>query len=226
MSAEALLPGRAPAGPPPVVARVLVFRCPQCRHQPSVIADVRDGKLMLTCEQCGHDWTRDDRRTSPERRRIEQPIARERREAERRRIFPGRPPAAATDDPAGGNVIASTAATFGPSIRVRGSIAAEEDILLNGPVDGTVSVPGHTVTIGETGHVTASIDARNVVVYGRVQGHITAAGRIALKPGAHVEGDLVSRLLAVADGAIFTGRVYRPAEAAREAERTAAASPE
>jgi cytoskeletal protein CcmA (bactofilin family) len=176
---------------------------------------------VLACEQCGHGWTREDRRTTAERRRQVQPVARERRETARRRYLPGGETATAGDrsstsatgaslaDASGGGV------TLGPSIQVNGTISAGEDVLLNGRIEGKIAVPGHTVTIGEAAQVAASIDARNVIVWGALRGNITATGRIVLKPGAQVEGDLVSRVLGISDGALFQGRVRRPQEQER-----------
>jgi len=110
-----------------------------------------------------------------------------------------------------GNAASNDApAVKGSSIVIKGELTASEDMVLHGRVEGTISMPGHTLTIGAQGHVAATVVAKDVIVHGFVLGNVTANSRLELKATARMSGELSSPKLIVADGANVSGTVNMP----------------
>lgn len=98
-------------------------------------------------------------------------------------------------------------AVIGKSVQVRGEVKGNEDLVVEGLVEGTITLNEHRLTIGANAKVTANVGARDVVVLGTLQGDIHAAGRVELRSGSHVNGDIRAARLSVEDNAIFSGKV-------------------
>ncbi|MFP5227116.1 MAG: polymer-forming cytoskeletal protein [Acidobacteriota bacterium] len=98
-------------------------------------------------------------------------------------------------------------ATIGKSVQIRGEVKGNEDLVVEGLVEGTVTLTDHRLTIGANARVTANVVARDVVVLGSLQGDIHAAGRVELRAGSRVNGDIRAARLSVEDNAIFSGKV-------------------
>jgi cytoskeletal protein CcmA (bactofilin family) len=98
-------------------------------------------------------------------------------------------------------------ATIGSAIKIKGEVTGDEDLLIQGRVDGSVELREHAVTVGTDGRVTASISARVVMVEGRVDGDIEARERIVLRSSSQVEGDITAPRVVLEDGARFRGGV-------------------
>ena len=102
---------------------------------------------------------------------------------------------------------ASSLPTVGQKIRLKGEITGEEDLLIEGQVEGSVVLRSHAVTIGEEGEVKASIVGRTITVKGSVKGNLTADEQIVLHSSATVEGDLTAPRVMMEDGATFRGGI-------------------
>lgn len=98
-------------------------------------------------------------------------------------------------------------ATIGRSISVRGEVSGDEDLLIQGQVDGSVELGQHSVTVGGDGRVKANITARVVTVEGSVEGDLTAQEQIVLRGSARVQGDIRAPRVVLEDGASFRGLV-------------------
>jgi cytoskeletal protein CcmA (bactofilin family) len=98
-------------------------------------------------------------------------------------------------------------ATIGRSITIRGEVTGDEDLLIQGRVEGSVDLKQHAVTVGPDGKVKASITARVVTVEGTVQGDLTADEQLILRSSARVEGDMTAARVVLEDGARFRGGV-------------------
>jgi cytoskeletal protein CcmA (bactofilin family) len=98
-------------------------------------------------------------------------------------------------------------ATIGRSITIRGEVTGDEDLLIQGRVDGSVDLKQHAVTVGADGDVKASIIGRVVTVEGKVQGNITADEQVILRSAAQVQGDITAPRVVLEDGARFRGGV-------------------
>ncbi len=98
-------------------------------------------------------------------------------------------------------------ATIGRSITIRGDVTGDEDLLIQGRVDGSVSLREHAITVGPDGVVKASIVGRVVSIEGRVEGNVTAEEQVVLKTSASVQGDISAPRIVLEDGAKFRGGV-------------------
>jgi cytoskeletal protein CcmA (bactofilin family) len=112
-------------------------------------------------------------------------------------------------------------ATIGRSITIRGDVTGDEDLLIQGRVDGSVSLREHAITIGPDGVVKASIVGRVVSIEGRVEGNISADEQIVLRTSATVQGDISAPRVVLEDGAKFRGGV----EMGDAADRARASQP-
>jgi cytoskeletal protein CcmA (bactofilin family) len=98
-------------------------------------------------------------------------------------------------------------ATIGPSILVKGDITGDEDLVIQGRVEGSVKLAQHNVTVGGNGRVKADVSGRTVVVEGEVTGDLRAQEQIILRHTAQVEGSIAAPRVALEDGAIFRGTI-------------------
>jgi len=98
-------------------------------------------------------------------------------------------------------------ATIGPSIKIKGDVSGDEDLLIQGQVEGKVKLGKHNVTIGSDGHVKADVHGRSVVVEGQVEGDLHAKEQIVLRHTARVEGSITAPRVTLEDGAVFRGGI-------------------
>jgi cytoskeletal protein CcmA (bactofilin family) len=98
-------------------------------------------------------------------------------------------------------------ARIGKTIVIRGEVKGNEDVIVDGRVEGTVNLPESRLTIGSNANVAADLSAKDILVLGRVQGNLQATGRVELRAGCVVEGDICALRLAVEDNASFRGKV-------------------
>lgn len=104
--------------------------------------------------------------------------------------------------------------TIGKDVRIRGDLSGTEDIYVDGDVEGTISFPEAKFTVGPGGRVHANVTARDVIVMGRVNGHLRAAGRVELRQGAQVLGDITAARLSIEESAVIKGKVELSQQAA------------
>jgi cytoskeletal protein CcmA (bactofilin family) len=98
-------------------------------------------------------------------------------------------------------------ACIGASLEIKGRINAEEDLQIDGKVEGPVSVRGHRLTVGRSGQLNSEVSARELVVFGKVTGNINATDRVEIKKDGAVIGDIQTTRISIEDGAIFKGRI-------------------
>lgn len=113
-------------------------------------------------------------------------------------------------------------AIIGPSIAITGEVNGDEDLLIQGRVDGTVNLEQHAVTVGPEGRVKAGINGRVVVVEGSVEGDLRALEQIILRRSARVSGDVTAPRVVLEDGATFRGRIDMGDGAGRAGRRSPA----
>jgi cytoskeletal protein CcmA (bactofilin family) len=114
-------------------------------------------------------------------------------------------------------------ATLGKSITVKGDLTGNEDLVIEGVVEGTVSLPSGQLTIGAEGKVRAEVKAKAVVVIGRVTGNVSATDRMEVQSTGVVEGDVRAPRLIVQEGAVINGSVEMTREGAAAAKPAAPA---
>ena len=98
-------------------------------------------------------------------------------------------------------------ARIGKSVVICGEVKGSEDLIVDGRVEGTVSLSESRLTIGPNANVAADLSAKDILILGHVQGNLVASGRVELRSGCQVEGDIQALRLAVEDNAIFRGKV-------------------
>lgn len=98
-------------------------------------------------------------------------------------------------------------ANIGSSIHIKGELSGNEDLTIDGKVEGVIRLRDHSLTISENGHITAEVFAKSAVIHGQVIGDVCAVDRIEIAEGGLVEGDLVAPKVVLADGARFKGRI-------------------
>jgi len=100
-------------------------------------------------------------------------------------------------------------------VTVKGNVSAREDVFIDGELEGTVRLADAILTVGPNGHVRAEIEAREILVEGRVQGKLHGHDRVRISPSGWVRGDVLTHGIVIEEGAFFLGRVevLRPEEA-------------
>ena len=98
-------------------------------------------------------------------------------------------------------------ANIGKTVVIKGDISGSEDIYVDGQVEGSIQLLGHSLTIGPNGRVHASVAAKNVTVGGSLEGNIHATERTEMRKSAVVNGDVQTRRIAIEEGAYFKGKL-------------------
>lgn len=98
-------------------------------------------------------------------------------------------------------------ARLGASLHVKGEISGNEDLHIDGSVEGLVQLEDRKLTVGASAKLTADVVAREVVVYGSVKGNLRARDRIEIKKDGSVVGDLTTARIMIEDGAYFKGSI-------------------
>ncbi len=96
---------------------------------------------------------------------------------------------------------------IGQSVHIKGELTGNEDLTIDGTVNGKIMVKDHGLTIGANGKIEAEVHAKTVVVVGQVTGNITADDKVEIAPSGSVQGDIRAPRVAIADGARFKGSI-------------------
>ena len=107
----------------------------------------------------------------------------------------------------------SAASYLGPGLRVSGEITGNEDLRLDGNIEGSVAIGGFRLTVGTSAHLKADVVAREALISGEVVGDIRAADRIEISKTASITGDLTTGRIVIEEGAYFNGEVEVGAQA-------------
>ncbi|HEV2288843.1 MAG TPA: polymer-forming cytoskeletal protein [Candidatus Acidoferrales bacterium] len=113
----------------------------------------------------------------------------------------------AMNDPMHSAPSSGATARLGASLHVKGEITGNEDLSVDGSVEGLIQLEERKLTVGASAKVTADIIAREVVVYGNVKGNLRARDRIEIKKDGSVVGDLTTARIMIEDGAYFKGSI-------------------
>jgi cytoskeletal protein CcmA (bactofilin family) len=95
---------------------------------------------------------------------------------------------------------------IGKTIRIRGEVTGDEDVLLDGQLEGRIEL-SKALTIGRNATVQAEVQAASVAVSGKFHGNIQASSRVEIDGSATVVGNVTSPRISIADGAYFKGSV-------------------
>jgi cytoskeletal protein CcmA (bactofilin family) len=103
--------------------------------------------------------------------------------------------------------VARNLACLGKSLEIKGTISGDEDMQIDGRVEGPVSLQGQKLTVGGSGQLNSQITAREIVVYGKVSGNLRARDRVEIKKDGSVIGDIATARISIEEGAYFKGRI-------------------
>ena len=98
-------------------------------------------------------------------------------------------------------------ARIGKTVIICGELKGSEDLIVDGHVEGTINLVESRLTIGPNANIAADLIAKDVLILGHLKGNVVASGRVELRAGCNVEGDIRALRLAVEDNAVFRGRV-------------------
>jgi cytoskeletal protein CcmA (bactofilin family) len=99
------------------------------------------------------------------------------------------------------------AAVIGKSVQIRGEVRGSEDLMVDGHVEGTITLIDSRLTIGPNAHVAANVSAKDVILLGQLSGNITATGKVELRDGCDLVGDISAARLSIEEKAVFRGKV-------------------
>ena len=98
-------------------------------------------------------------------------------------------------------------ANIGRSLVIKGEVTGAESLFIDGRIEGTISFPDNRVTIGRNGSVAANINAKEVVIMGKVQGNVECTDRLDIRSEGVLAGDVITHRISVEEGAILKGGV-------------------
>ena len=116
-------------------------------------------------------------------------------------------PAAPRPAPASTGTSTADQATIGKSLVIKGEVTGSESLYIDGRVEGSINLAGNRVTVGRNGVVAANINAREIVVLGKVRGNLTASDRVDIRSDGSLTGDVVAARISIEDGAFFKGGI-------------------
>ena len=125
------------------------------------------------------------------------------------------PPPVSSSKPNPAPPRAERQAVLGPSIKIKGSLSGEEDLLIEGHVEGEVSFKHHAVTVGKRGKVDADLYCKSIFVEGEVHGNLYGEDLVVVRKSANVHGNAVAPRVSLEDGSQFHGAIdMQPKQAA------------
>jgi cytoskeletal protein CcmA (bactofilin family) len=96
---------------------------------------------------------------------------------------------------------------IGPSITIKGTVSGDEDLLVQGKVEGSIELKDNEVSVGQSGRVTADVNAKTVKIDGEVTGDISGGEKVVISKSGRVRGNIVAPRVTLEDGAIFKGSI-------------------
>ena len=112
------------------------------------------------------------------------------------------------DPPQRSSASSKRTSVLGPTLSFRGGeLSADEDLIIEGMVEGTITHQSHNLTIGRNGRVKADVKARTITVQGTVQGDLYGDEAVYIASTGQVHGNVVSPRVAIEDGASFSGKI-------------------
>ena len=122
-------------------------------------------------------------------------------------VRPTPTPAPTYEPPARAAAPTGDQATLGKGLVIKGEISGSESLFIDGKVEGTINLPGNRLTVGRNGQVNASINAREIVVLGKVRGNVAATDRVDIRAEGSLTGDVAAARISIEDGAFFKGGI-------------------
>ena len=96
---------------------------------------------------------------------------------------------------------------FGSTFALRGTLKAEENLIIDGRFQGKIDLGKHNLIVGRGARIRADIHAKNVTILGNLKGNIFAIGKVYISENGQVEGDISAFRISIMDGAQFKGSI-------------------
>ncbi len=103
--------------------------------------------------------------------------------------------------------IVATTAVIGPTIVIKGEVTGDEDLLVEGRVEGNVALPKSRLTVGNSGDITADVKAKTLNIQGSLNGDVSAVETVVLKSGGRMQGNIKAPRITLEDGCKFNGTI-------------------
>jgi len=103
-------------------------------------------------------------------------------------------------------------AVIGPSIKIKGELTGEEDLVIQGRVEGRIELKKNNVTVGKKGHVQADIYGKIISIEGEVDGDLFGTEKIIVRQSGIVRGNMTAPRVNLEDGAKFKGSIDMKSE--------------
>jgi cytoskeletal protein CcmA (bactofilin family) len=113
---------------------------------------------------------------------------------------------------------------IGQSIHIKGELTGNEDLTIEGKVEGKVFLKDHNLTVGANGKLVAEIQAKTVMVLGEITGNITADDKVEVAATGSMRGDIIAPRVVLADGAKFKGAIDMDRKSGGSASTSASSS--
>lgn len=101
----------------------------------------------------------------------------------------------------------SDVAHIGRSVIIKGQLSGSEDLYLDGEVEGDIELRDHNLTVGPNGRIRANVNAKEIIVHGKVDGNLSGSLRVELKKSAVLVGDIATQRIVIEDGAYLKGGI-------------------
>jgi cytoskeletal protein CcmA (bactofilin family) len=103
--------------------------------------------------------------------------------------------------------LSANLAQIGKSVVIKGELSGSEDLYVDGHVEGSISLKNFSLTVGPNGQIKAAVEAKAVVVQGKLEGNLLASDRVELRKSAIVTGDIATQRISIEEGAYLRGKV-------------------
>lgn len=121
-------------------------------------------------------------------------------------------------------VSSRAAACISQGIKIKGEVTGSEDLFVDGLVDGKLNLANGSLTIGPNGSVKADVNAREVIVRGKIEGKVTGRDKVQVWSTGQITGEVQTERLAIEEGALLKGKVEAGKQPVRAADTKAAAA--
>ena len=98
-------------------------------------------------------------------------------------------------------------AMIGPTVTIKGNLTSEEDLMIEGRLEGKIEVRQHSVTIGKKGQIKADIYGKVITVEGNVEGNLYGEEQLIVRHSGTVRGNIVAPRVVLEDGSNFKGNI-------------------
>ena len=96
---------------------------------------------------------------------------------------------------------------LGPTLKFKGALSADEDLIIQATVEGAIAIPRQKLTIGQQGNVKADVQALQIIVEGTVEGDLHSEEAVIIMKSADVNGNIFAPRISIENGATFNGTI-------------------